>query len=196
MGEPRLELLDLGFLIKQINEVIEEREGEIYLGNFIELDPKRNPFLHPFGSIKPLIRGKYPLIHTYTTFCCDDKDKKVGYVFIESGITDGASLYSGAYESMRFRLKTSLSLDQSVYEIPDCSVKITVEIEEWQEPSIARRDHVPLSNFGLFRLGSCRTNLEDTLPTHWFLAEHLRRFVGGQQKQHYALEPTGTEPKP
>ena len=173
MNVGELEFIDLKGFIKKLNSEIDDSEGQIELGNFIDKKPRKNPFLYRLMGREAECVGKSPLIQTvegigFSGLFDLESEINAGYVFVERGCTDTTSEYGGAYETMRLRIKQPLKLKNGGI-IPNCSIKLLIEAEEWVDRYQERRDHI--RRYDLYWE---RTNLSKILPTEWFLYDFLK----------------------
>jgi len=161
-----LKLIRLENLVRAINRN-SRSDDVIELGKFEARKPRKDAFAVLLEGRKREFVGKYPLLRTtYSRGAFSplgvEKHERIGYVFVEAGTLDFDSDYGGSYEAVRLRLKKPIELKHGI--IPNCSVKLIVESEDFGEET-ERADHTKLA--GLIWV---RKDLTHVLPTEWFLA--------------------------
>lgn len=153
MDEPKLDMINLNGLVNRLNSIIDDSEGEVSIGNFIDKLPRKK------GRVE--IRGKYPLIQTVVGFMDLESEINLGYILVEAGGTNSSVDYGGIYESIKLRIKHPLKLKNGEL-IPNCKINIQIKSEEFETPYKKRDDHV-------YPLFWRKNDISNVLPTKWFL---------------------------
>jgi len=179
MEPPNLEFIDVGGLIRRLNRTLTDSEEPIELGDIVDRNPEKNPFLHQLQERELRGRGEYPLIQeSYRGFWGILKVPRIidlGHIWVERGHSRVKEREITIYEQLRLRILYSL-IFKNGDRIPPCNIKLSVEYRDW-EPHIRRVDHriyFPLLTKHV-RV-SVRRSLESLLPTDWFLSEKAKPY--------------------
>ena len=167
--KPKLQLFDLGGLVKRINSALADSEGFIELDEFV---PKKTlPLIDRLKDRKTEARGSYAVIQTVygdgliNSLLASPSEINMGSVHVETGILAPDSCSGTAYEKMVLRINYPLKLKSGGH-IPKCKVEFLRETEEWNSHLQRRTDY---QRRGFLWV---RTDLTNVLPPEWFIPEN------------------------
>ena len=156
-----LELINLEGLVKRLNVDRSPSKEEIELRKDCVLSPR---------SKKVVMKGRFSLIQNsdaidslFTIFLSPESEVNIGSIYFERGFSEPESNYSPIYEKMRLKIDEPVKMRGGNI-LPACEVNLTVESDEFVEPSRYRWDYIP--KFSLYKK---KEDLSKILPTEWFL---------------------------
>lgn len=162
-GLPDLRMIDVRRAMRTLQNRLNPCEGTFDFGDFVSHTPNRSPFVKLTSHVDdPRIElvGKCPVIQNFQT-CIDEKEEKVGYLFITRGYFEQET--DSIFEAIKLRIKTPLRKKDGSY-IPGFGIKYSVGKIGSLELAPERRD-VAYHFGGLYRV---TIDLTDILPNEKF----------------------------